>query len=771
MTLRRQTCYLPLVRSHRDFRGGLPGVALALLALALAAAGCRPRPPGLPDEDDAPRPPGKPPRPTVVAPGALRVWAVPEGVRVRPDATVERCGGPSPFVARFPDYRNRNPAWDAETRTIRLEAARGETVGVHLLVDAAGAPLQDVGVVADLPQARVALYQELLIRVARRSANEYGPLPGVCDPGDVPDGLSPIGADYHVAVGRLGAVAPSPRNHGAGAVDARGDHAGPEPRSYLVEMTSHDSFRTSADGGRTFGPARRLSGGRETAGDDVALAFFGPTRKIDAGSGFVKGDRFRFEAYADFTQGFYLEVAVPRDAPPGPLRGHVMVEARTSEPVRVGLELDVKDVTLPEEPSLLALWRLYQDDIAIAHGREEAGAERRFEAVRPYVRLAREHGAEVIVRGVDPEEDPALFDRTWGTLLDGKAFGDGRPVRFFEIQAEPPAEGPEAEEQFVARLRAAAAHLDRLGYKGRALVYPVDEPSLCDYGRVARLAGLIERAAGDRLTLLMTAHPFPIDPVDSQYSRAARRRCGPELGRQIAAAAPKLPIIWAMPGQHYFPAASNPGSPHAIDAVRPAGRAWFYQDHEPWVGGMRLDAEAIGPRTWGWIAQRYKPDGVFYYAATHWQSASYDHRNPRAIPQVALTYRGRQSVYNGDGALLYPGVFPGIPPESPPWPLASLRMKAFRRGLQDHALLTLLAQRDPAAAERHAAALVPQALNVFEPGADHAEPTWKRKPGRGAWSHDPVAYDEAVAAIRAALAGKPATAPTTNPGTAATGAR
>ncbi|MBI5480798.1 MAG: DUF4091 domain-containing protein [Deltaproteobacteria bacterium] len=769
------------MRSRRGDRCGALGVArgVALALAVVAAAGCRPRPPGLPDEDDAPRPPGTPPRPTVVAPGALRVWAVPEGVRVRPDATVAQCGGPSPFVARFPDYRNRNPVWDAAARRIRLEAARGESVSVHVLVDAVGAPLIP-RVSASLPTVLVTVSLESLIRVARRSANEYGPIPGVCEPGDVPDILTPIPTGECRLASRLGAVAPSPRNGGAGAVFAAGTYTGKENRNYVVEMMSTNAFRVSADGGRTFGAERRV---RDEAHDIVllqgegldGLSFQRPTRKVDAGPAFVKGDRFRFEAYEEFTQGFYLEVAVPRDAPVGTLRGHVVVEAQGMEPARLDLEVDVKGVTLPPAPTLDMVWRLYPDDIAIAHGLEGATPEARFETVRDYVRMARLHGAEVIVRGVDPEEDPALFDRTYGTLLTGAAFADGRPARFFEIQADPPAADPAAEEKFVARLRAAAAHLHRLGHKGRILVYPVDEPSLCDYGRVARLAGLVAKAGGERLTLLMTAHPFPIDPVDSQHGRAARKRCGPELGRQIAAAAPKLPVIWAMPAQYYFPAASNPGSRWAIDSVRPAGRAWFYQDHEPWVGGVRLDAEAIGPRTWGWIAHRYKPDGVFYYAATHWETASHGHRNPRAIAQVALTYRGRQSAYNGDGALFYPA--PGLGAEGP---VASLRMKAFRRGSQDHALLTMLAQRDPAAAERHAAALVPQALNVFEPGADHAAPTWRKKPGRGAWSHDPVAYDEAASAIRAALAATPdhgqgegagTSRPAPNPGAGAAGQR
>ena len=112
-----------------------------------------------------------------------------------------------------------------------------------------------------------------------------------------------------------------------------------------------------------------------------------------------------------FTQGFYIEVEVPRDASTGMLRGFVEAQEGTREE-RLAFEVDVKDVTLRAEPTLTAVWRLYPDDIAIAHDLDGASLEVRFEAVRGYVRMAREHGVEVIIRGVDPEEDPALFDRT-----------------------------------------------------------------------------------------------------------------------------------------------------------------------------------------------------------------------------------------------------------------------------------------------------------------------------------------------------------------------
>jgi hypothetical protein len=730
--------------------GGLLMLAAAMLMLGAAAysvrAWRRPGPPP-PPPDDAPRPPAGPPPPVRGLPaGAPAVWALPESVRVRPDATLERCGGtPSALAGRFPDYRNANPVWDAGTRRLRLAAARGETVGAHVIVEAAGAPVT-VTLGAEVPGVRVSLAREVFIRTPRETLIEGRPPPGTCAPGDYPDALVPVGA-RPATLTRVGGVAPAPDNAGGGAVEVRGAYVGAGHRSYLVEVTGTDAVRVTAPG---IEPLERRLAPEAEIGDGLHLAFHPPTRRLAAGPAFAVGDRFRFEAYASFAQPFYLEAAVPRDAAPGRHRGRVVVTAPGAPPVALTVDLEVADVTLPPTPPLLLVWRLYPDDIEIAHGLEDAEPQVRFANLREYLRMARAHGAEAIVRWVNPEGEPAVFDRTWGPVLSGAAFDDGQPPRVFELSGARPGPTAVEEAEFTTRLAAAAAHLERLGYRGQVLTYPIDEPGVCDYRDVARVAALVARGGAGRVGLLMTSHPFPVDPVDSQLGWRDRRRCGPDLAAQIRgrlAGAP-LPIVWAANAQYYFPEAGNPGSRWAIDRVRAAGdRAWFYQQHEPWVGGQFIDAETLGPRVWGWIAWRYHADGAFLYAVTHWQMASHLHRNPFAISQTALTFQKGSTSMNGDGTLFYPG-----PPFGVSGPLASLRMKAFRRGVTDHTLLTLYAQRDPAAAERLAATLVPRALNTFVAGTTHAPPTWRHPPGRGAWSHDPVAYDEAVARMRAALA-------------------
>jgi hypothetical protein len=683
----------------------------------------------------------------VLAPGAPAVWAIGESVRVLPDATLGRCGGqPSPVLDRYPDYRNRNWVWDSATRTVTLAAARGETVAAHVVVEAAGAPLE-VAVTATAPGLGVRLSREALIRTVRMSAEGSVTLPGACDPGDVPDPLLPLAA--RTIITRLGAAAPAPENEGAGAIEAGGAYTGAGRRGYTVEILDPRQFRLSSDGGATWGPPRAIAP-RVDVGDGIWLGFHPPTRKVDSGPGFAAGDRFGFDAYGDFAQAFLLEVEVPVGAAPGVVRGAITVAARGRPEVTLPLAVAVRDVALPATPPLLMVWRVYPDDIEVAHDLEGEDPMRRWTNLREYLRVARAHGAEPIVRWSDPEKDPALFDRTFGTMLTGAAFADGRPVRVFEIGADRPGHDAGEEARFVEYLRAARRHFERLGYRGRAFVYPIDEPGLCSYADVARVAALVARGGEGGIGLLMTSHPFPVDPVDSQYGWRPRRRCGPDLMTQIRQRAPgPLPITWAANAQYYFPAGNNPGSPWAIDRVRERGDdAWFYQLHDPWLPGHQLDAEALGPRLWSWVAFRYHATGHFYYAVTHWSTASFGARNPWAISQNALTYKGSTARINGDGTLFYPGPSFGVA-----GPVTSLRMKAFRRGVADHTLLTMLARTAPAVADREAAALMRRALNTFERGRDHARPTWKQRPGRGDWSHDPVAYDEAIARVRNALSG------------------
>jgi hypothetical protein len=147
---------------------------------------------------------------------------------------------------------------------------------------------------------------------------------------------------------------------------------------------------------------------------------------------------------------------------------------------------------------------------------------------------------------------------------------------------------------------------------------------------------------------------------------------------------------------------------------RPLGeRYWTYNGRPPSAGSMILDTDGVALRTWGWIAERY--DIELWYA---WEGLYFSDRyNGGGATDVMLdplTFdersRGGSDWGNGDGLLAYPG------------PLASLRLKALRRGLQDRLLLRQLSACGAGnEARRIVRRVVPRALG--EAGASDA-PSW-----------------------------------------------
>ena len=97
---------------------------------------------------------------------------------------------------------------------------------------------------------------------------------------------------------------------------------------------------------------------------------------------------------------------------------------------------------------------------------------------------------------------------------------------------------------------------------------------------------------------------------------------------------------------------------------------------------------------------------------------------------------------NGDGVMFYPGTDTLFPSNSygVDGPFASLRLKQWRRGLQDCDYLTLAAQVDSNAVQNIVTGIVPKV--VWEVGvADTNDPTWVY--ANISWSTDPDVWEAA----------------------------
>jgi len=97
---------------------------------------------------------------------------------------------------------------------------------------------------------------------------------------------------------------------------------------------------------------------------------------------------------------------------------------------------------------------------------------------------------------------------------------------------------------------------------------------------------------------------------------------------------------------------------------------------------------------------------------------------------------------NGDGVLFYPGTDLVFPQESygVAGPIASLRLKHWRRGVQDTDYLTLAAGKDATATKAIVDRMIPKVL--WEYGVnDPSDPTWVQTDI--SWSTNPLDWEQA----------------------------
>ena len=79
------------------------------------------------------------------------------------------------------------------------------------------------------------------------------------------------------------------------------------------------------------------------------------------------------------------------------------------------------------------------------------------------------------------------------------------------------------------------------------------------------------------------------------------------------------------------------------------------------------------------MSWRYGITGLLYWTTVYWQKAGDVWTNP-------ATYGEGKHQFNGEGSLFYPGADAGIA-----GPVASIRLKQIREGLEDYEYLKLLA--------------------------------------------------------------------------------
>jgi hypothetical protein len=195
--------------------------------------------------------------------------------------------------------------------------------------------------------------------------------------------------------------------------------------------------------------------------------------------------------------------------------------------------------------------------------------------------------------------------------------------------------------------------------------------------------------------------------------------------------------------------------------ANPNKRFYVYNGNRPATGTFLTEDDGVALRAVEWTQYKKGIDRWFYWESTYYVNFQcYGYSDPRGqtnVFQQAQTfgcYSSDNSIEgqtgwnytNGDGVLFYPGTDTRYPDDSYSLmgPLASLRLKLWRRGIQDVDYLTMAAAVDPVRTAEIVEATIPKVL--WEVGVQEEwDPTWVL--ADISWSTDPDVWEAARAEL------------------------
>jgi len=453
-----------------------------------------------------------------------------------------------------------------------------------------------------------------------------------------------------------------------------------------------------------------------------------------------------FTIQAGTNQSIWGDITIPKDVPAGDYGGTIAVMENGTLTWQIPLSLRVRDFTLPDFPSARTMLYLSQENVndrylgaanaypapgTAAYSRSLALVDRHFQ-------LAHRHKISLIGDYTPIEQ----MDDAWTARLNGDLFtaergyagiGSGVGNNVYSIGTYgdwPWQEGRQAD--MWANADAWVNWFDAQAFTTPTeyFLYLIDESD--DYRQIERWAGWMDENPGPGQRLMsMATIDLPI---------AAERT-------------PSLDIPTSWPGVSLFDVWQGPVTDYTGN---PDKRFFMYNGNRPVSGSFAIEDEGVALRELAWGQYKMGVDRWFYWESTYYDN-SQSEMGQTGVFQQAHTYGSFDEVdealgqtgwnyVNGDGVLFYPGTDTRFPEDSygVQGPFASLRLKHWRRGIQDVDYLVLAAAVDPARTAAIVDGVIPSVL--WEVGvSDPDDPTWVR--ADISWPTNPDVWENARAEL------------------------
>lgn len=425
-------------------------------------------------------------------------------------------------------------------------------------------------------------------------------------------------------------------------------------------------------------------------------------------------------------QAVWVDLFIPKGTVPGEYKGIFTVLAGNRVIKQINILLTVWNFTLPDENHLIAWSNYGSGDITREYGARQG--ETKYIAVEQNIwKIAHEHRMNALLRHAQIR--PGLINNQYGlyqldyqnyayrlgSYLSGKMFKNKLPPDIFLLPLSGgteyrwPPRGPsnDPDSGFAFACKDIAAYFHEMKWGGmlhKSYVYLSDETDENGLQKIVHDARIIHNADKSLKTMVALCKVFNSNTVK-------------ELSGSVD--------MWLVDASYYNHRLLNPRKAFGE-------KVGFYQQGEPWCGNENLDSDALGFRTWPWIAWKYKVDCIYMYYMNYWCGLESGH--------TIWDYPRTQSWSNSQGVLIYPGSYLGMTDV-----VSSIRLKELRQGMQDYEYMYLAKQKgaDP---DKIVNSIIIRALDeARRPGGSYGE-----------WSHDPADWFKARANLANMILGKEA---------------